>query len=314
MGPIVETRMTIGVEVLQGRHRCPRGVRLERSGLRIREGIADADGRLVLSDVPAGTYELHAWAEGLGDIQTPNVAVPSGSGDYRVTSHEEDAMSPQYTYPGVYIEEVTGPGVIAGVGTSTAGSIGPAAAGPLLEPTRITSLDDYLRVFDTTRNGRPWPYLYDGSTPYYLGFAVEGFFRNGGTQAFVVRVGTAAQSSLAFQNQANEDAFVVRADHGGGGGDAVSVALGTNCRDERGDRQLGHHRDLGHERPGALGGAVPGRRRGDDRLHGSCQPGDDRSDPGEHADARHRAPNTVAVGDTLRIGDLLANKPRRFGS
>jgi hypothetical protein len=86
MGPIDEMRMTIGVEVLHGAVAVPGAlVRLERSGLRIREGIADRDGHLVLSDVPAGTYRLHAWAEGLGEFQTPPVAVPSGSGDYRVT-------------------------------------------------------------------------------------------------------------------------------------------------------------------------------------------------------------------------------------
>ena len=84
--PIDETRMTIGVEVLHGTAAVPGAlVRLERSGLPIREGIADDDGRLVLSDVPAGTYRLHAWAERLGDFQTPPIAVPSGSGDYRVT-------------------------------------------------------------------------------------------------------------------------------------------------------------------------------------------------------------------------------------
>jgi hypothetical protein len=86
MGPIDETRMTIGVEVLHGTAAVPGAlVRLERSGLPIREGIADDDGRLVLSDVPSGTYRLHAWAERLGDFQTPPIAVPSDSGDYRVT-------------------------------------------------------------------------------------------------------------------------------------------------------------------------------------------------------------------------------------
>ena len=38
-----------------------------------------------------------------------------------------------FTTPGIYIQEVTGPGVIAGVGTSTAAFIGPATAGPLLD-------------------------------------------------------------------------------------------------------------------------------------------------------------------------------------
>jgi phage tail sheath protein FI len=134
-------------------------------------------------------------------------------------------MSPQYATPGVFIEEITGPSVIEGVGTSTAAFVGPTIGGPLLQPTRITSLDDFLRVFGGTRNGRPWPYLYVGSTPYYLGFGVEGFFSNGGTQAFVVRVGTARQSSLAIENAANQDAFVVRALADGVGGDGVTVAV-----------------------------------------------------------------------------------------
>lgn len=86
MGAVDETRMTIGVEVFHGAAALPGAlVHLERSGLPIRKGIADKDGRLVLTDVPAGTYRLHAWAERLGDFQTPPVAVPSGSGDYRVT-------------------------------------------------------------------------------------------------------------------------------------------------------------------------------------------------------------------------------------
>ena len=93
MGPIDETRMTIGVEVLHQDDPQPGDlapvpgalVRLERSGLPIREGISDDDGRLVLSDVPAGIYRLHAWAERLGDFQTRPIAVPSGSGDYLVT-------------------------------------------------------------------------------------------------------------------------------------------------------------------------------------------------------------------------------------
>ena len=134
-------------------------------------------------------------------------------------------MSPQYSTPGVYIEEVTGPGVIAGVGTSTAAFIGPAVAGPLGQADRITSFDDFIRLYAGTRNGRPWPYLYAGSTPFYLGFAVEGFFRNGGTQAFVVRIGTAAQASLPVPNQAGHEAFVVSALEEGVAGDQISVAI-----------------------------------------------------------------------------------------
>lgn len=134
-------------------------------------------------------------------------------------------MSPQYSTPGVYIEEVTGPGVISGVGTSTAAFIGPTIAGPLGQARRITSFDDFIRLYAGTRNGHPWPYLYAGSTPFYLGFAVEGFFRNGGTQAFVVRIGTAVQSSRTVNNQATRPAFVVRAIEEGVAGDQISIAV-----------------------------------------------------------------------------------------
>jgi phage tail sheath protein FI len=134
-------------------------------------------------------------------------------------------MSPHYDYPGVYIEEVTGLGVIAGVGTSTAGFVGPALAGPLGAARRITTFDDFVRMYGGTRDGRPWPYLYTGSIPYHLAFAVEGFFRNGGTQAFVVRVGTARQAKLVIRNQKPEGAFVVRALEEGTPGNALRVTI-----------------------------------------------------------------------------------------
>ena len=53
-------------------------------------------------------------------------------------------MSPPYAAPGVYIEEITGPDVIAGVGTSTAAFLGPAADGPYT-PKTITIFDDFKR-------------------------------------------------------------------------------------------------------------------------------------------------------------------------
>ena len=218
-------------------------------------------------------------------------------------------MSPQYSYPGVYIEEVTGPGVIAGVGTSTAAFIGPAGAGPLLEPTRITSLDDYIHVFGTSRDGRPWPYLYDGSTPYYLGFAVEGFFRNGGTQAFVVRVGTAAQSRRVFKNQADQDAFVVRAVAEGTAGDAVSAAL---------ERTVELTVATGSADITAIAGttvqvrsAAP-FRVGDEVTTNGTNRATITQIQASTLTLAPALPSTVAVGDTLRIGDLLAHKDAPF--
>jgi phage tail sheath protein FI len=132
-------------------------------------------------------------------------------------------MATQYATPGVYIEEITGPGVIAGVGTSTAAFIGPASKGPLLEARRITSLDEFIDLFGGTRDGAPWPFLYVQGRPYYLGFAVQGFFQNGGQYAYIVRVGTAAQAEFGVDNQAGEPAFIVRALQDGATGDQITI-------------------------------------------------------------------------------------------
>ena len=84
---------------------------------------------------------------------------------------------PEYLSPGVYVEEVsTGARPIEGVGTSTAGFVGPAERGP--EPPRLVgSWLEYQR----------W---YGGHDPErsYLSYAVQGFFENGGVRCFVSRV------------------------------------------------------------------------------------------------------------------------------
>ena len=120
-------------------------------------------------------------------------------------------MSPNYATPGVYIEEITGPGVITGVGTSTAAFIGPAARGPLLTPIVITSFDDFTRTFG--RDGDGWPYLVHVGRKFYLAYGVQGFFENGGAKAVIVRVGSARATSWSVKNQATTavDLFLVEA-------------------------------------------------------------------------------------------------------
>lgn len=105
------------------------------------------------------------------------------------------------TYPGVYIEEVTGAGVIAGVGTNTAAFIGPAARGPFLTPTVITKFDEFQRLFGRVSDG--WPYLTYLGRRFYLGHAVQGFFENGGARAVIVRVGSAKIAAFSVVNQAS---------------------------------------------------------------------------------------------------------------
>jgi uncharacterized protein len=82
---------------------------------------------------------------------------------------------PEYLVPGVYIEELEGPGSIQGVSTSTAGFLGITERGP--EKLRlVTSMDQFLNI-------------YGGFLPdNYLAYAVDGFFRNGGRRCFIARI------------------------------------------------------------------------------------------------------------------------------
>lgn len=85
---------------------------------------------------------------------------------------------PQYQSPGVYVEEVaSGSRPIEGVGTSVAAFVGLAPSGPLNEPTLVTNWTQYVAAFGEFTDG------------YYLAHSVYGFFNNGGTAAYVVRVG-----------------------------------------------------------------------------------------------------------------------------
>ena len=85
---------------------------------------------------------------------------------------------PNYLSPGVYVEEVaSGSRPIEGVGTSVAAFVGLAPTGPLNEPTLVTNWSQYVAAFGEFTDG------------YYLAHSVYGFFNNGGTAAYVVRVG-----------------------------------------------------------------------------------------------------------------------------
>lgn len=88
---------------------------------------------------------------------------------------------PNYLSPGVYVEEVaSGSRPIEGVGTSVAAFVGLAPTGPLNEPTLVTNWSQYVAAFGEFTEG------------YYLAHSVYGFFNNGGTAAYVVCVGGAA--------------------------------------------------------------------------------------------------------------------------
>jgi uncharacterized protein len=98
------------------------------------------------------------------------------------------------TLPGVRIKEVRlGSPPIIGVGTSTAAFVGNAPLSDRFKdsPRLVTSADQFFRDFIRDSN----PALQDdetkgATTMTPLGNAVLGFFQNGGTECFVVNVGS----------------------------------------------------------------------------------------------------------------------------
>jgi hypothetical protein len=96
---------------------------------------------------------------------------------------------PTYLSPGVYVEEVArGARPIEGVGTSVAAFIGLAPQGPLNEPVLVTNWSQYVAAFG------------DFTEDYFLAHSVYGFFNNGGSTCYVVRVGGANPGERAAAN------------------------------------------------------------------------------------------------------------------
>jgi len=89
----------------------------------------------------------------------------------------------EYLSPGVYVEEYDSGAVpMQGVSTSTAGFVGLAERGPVIgQPQLITSFADYKRMYGG--------YLSEAAygDARFLPYAVEQFFMNGGSRAYIMR-------------------------------------------------------------------------------------------------------------------------------
>jgi Bacteriophage tail sheath protein len=121
---------------------------------------------------------------------------------------------PEYLSPGVYVEEVpSGPRPIEGVGTSTAGIVGPTERGPTT-PRLITNWGQFIRWY-----GDIVP-VATSFTPY----AARGFFENGGVRLFVARV-TRNDAAPAAVNLATATAQQLRVEAVGAGGWGNQVFL-----------------------------------------------------------------------------------------
>ncbi len=95
-------------------------------------------------------------------------------------------MPSALSYPGVYVEEIpSGVRTIVGVATSIAAFVGRTERGPIDTATTITSYGDFERTFGGLSANAP------------VAYAVRDFYLNGGGQAVVVRLLSAAVSTGA---------------------------------------------------------------------------------------------------------------------
>ena len=95
---------------------------------------------------------------------------------------------PTYLTPGVYVEEVDrGTKPIEGVGTAVAAFLGIAEKGPVGKATMVANWTQFVSTFGGFIPGA------------YLAHAVYGYFNNGGTLAYVVRVGGEAEGDTPAQ-------------------------------------------------------------------------------------------------------------------
>ena len=95
---------------------------------------------------------------------------------------------PDYLAPGVYVEEIDlKPPSIEGVSLSAAGLVGASQRGPTVgRPVLVTGSADFRRRF-----GAPFPAVSPVYATGELPHAVDGFFANGGSRLYVMRVAPA---------------------------------------------------------------------------------------------------------------------------
>ena len=101
---------------------------------------------------------------------------------------------PTYLTPGVYVEEIPSASKpIEGVGTAVAAFVGLAPGGPVNTPMRISNWTQFAKIYGDPVNPDNGPFM-DGA---YLAHSVYGFFQNGGSLAWIVRVGADGRGASA---------------------------------------------------------------------------------------------------------------------
>ena len=120
---------------------------------------------------------------------------------------------PTYLTPGVYVEEVSsGSKPIEGVATAVAAFVGLLPGGPINKPMRISNWTQFSNIYTDPQHPENGPFM-EGS---YTAHAVYGYFQNGGSIAWIIRVGSergtpAAQAALPAATDKDVEALRVTA-------------------------------------------------------------------------------------------------------
>ncbi len=137
---------------------------------------------------------------------------------------------PTYLTPGVYVEEVPSANKpIEGVSTSIAAFVGLAPGGPVNTPMRISNWTQFAKIYGDPNEPDNGPFM-EGA---YLAHSVYGFFQNGGSLCWIVRVGDdggsngsgpSARAALPSASDAAVEAFSIAALEAGRDDITVEVA------------------------------------------------------------------------------------------
>ena len=128
------------------------------------------------------------------------------------------------TYPGVYVEEVSsGVRPIEAAGTSTAAFFGVAERGPIGQVKKIFNFTEFQTIYGGFLNG------------YFLAHAVFQFFNNGGTQCYVGRVASGADTAtvtILDRGAAAQNSMTLSAKSSGVWGNKFMVIVDSASADD----------------------------------------------------------------------------------
>lgn len=127
----------------------------------------------------------------------------------------------EYLSPGVYVEEFESGGKpMEGVGTSTAGFVGLAVRGPVGGvPQLVTNFADFKRKYGGYLSASEF------GKNRFLAYAVEHFFLNGGSRAFISRVAPADAKASEGCVPADSPVLKITAADEGAWGDDIKVII-----------------------------------------------------------------------------------------